>query len=36
VTFGTGQNEPHTVDEWINRDEYERAYALAMRLATMG
>jgi tripeptide aminopeptidase len=36
VTFGTGQNEPHTVDEWINRDEYERACALAVRLATMG
>jgi tripeptide aminopeptidase len=36
VTFGTGQNEPHTIDEWINRDEYERACALAVRLATMG
>jgi tripeptide aminopeptidase len=36
VTFGTGQNEAHTVDEWINRDEYERACALAVRLATMG
>jgi tripeptide aminopeptidase len=36
VTFGTGQNEPHTTDEWINRDEYERACALAVRLATMG
>jgi tripeptide aminopeptidase len=36
VTFGTGQNEPHTTDEWINRDEYERACALALRLATMG
>jgi tripeptide aminopeptidase len=35
VTFGTGQNEPHTTDEWINRDEYERACALALRLATM-
>jgi tripeptide aminopeptidase len=34
VTFGTGQNEPHTIDEWINRDEYERACALAVRLAT--
>src|SRR5438105_4175164 len=28
VTFGAGQNEPHTIDEWINRDDYERAYAL--------
>jgi len=36
ATFGTGQNEPHTIDEWINRDEYERACALALRLATMG
>jgi tripeptide aminopeptidase len=36
VTFGTGQNEPHTIDEWIDRDEYERACALAVRLATMG
>jgi tripeptide aminopeptidase len=36
VTFGTGQNEPHTIDEWINRDDYERACALAVRLATMG
>ena len=35
VTFGAGQNEPHTVDEWINLDEYERACALAVRLATM-
>jgi tripeptide aminopeptidase len=36
VTFGAGQNEPHTVDEWINLDEYERACALALRLATTG
>jgi len=36
VTFGAGQNEVHTVDEWINLDEYERACALAVRLATMG
>jgi tripeptide aminopeptidase len=35
VTFGAGQNEPHTIDEWINLDEYERACALAVRLATM-
>ena len=35
VTFGAGQNEVHTVDEWINLDEYDRACALAMRLATM-
>jgi len=36
VTFGAGQNEVHTVDEWINLDEYDRACALALRLATMG
>jgi tripeptide aminopeptidase len=35
VTFGAGQNEPHTVDEWINLDEFDRACALAVRLATM-
>jgi tripeptide aminopeptidase len=34
VTFGAGQNEPHTVDEWINLDDYEKACALALRLAT--
>jgi tripeptide aminopeptidase len=36
VTFGAGQNEPHTIDEWINLDEFERACELAVRLATMG
>jgi tripeptide aminopeptidase len=35
VTFGAGQNEAHTVDEWINLDEFERGCALALRLATM-
>src|SRR5882757_2222257 len=35
VTFGAGQNEPHTIDEWINLDEYDRACELAMQLATM-
>ena len=35
VTFGAGQNEAHTIDEWINLDEYDRACALALRLATM-
>src|SRR3954451_5714751 len=35
VTFGAGQNEVHTVDEWINLDEYDRACALAVQLATM-
>ena len=35
VTFGAGQNEAHTVDEWIDVNEFERACALAVRLATM-
>ena len=35
VTFGAGQNEPHTIDEWINLDEYEKACRLALELATM-
>jgi tripeptide aminopeptidase len=35
VTFGAGQNEVHTVDEWINVDEYQRACRLAVTLATL-
>ena len=35
VTFGAGQNEVHTTDEWINLDEYDRACELAVKLATM-
>lgn len=35
VTFGAGQNEPHTVDEWIDLKEYEAACGLALELATM-
>jgi tripeptide aminopeptidase len=35
VTFGAGQNEAHTLDEWVNLDEFERACTLAVRLATM-
>jgi acetylornithine deacetylase/succinyl-diaminopimelate desuccinylase-like protein len=35
MTFGAGQNEVHTIDEWINLDEYDRACALAVQLATM-
>jgi hypothetical protein len=30
-----GQNEPHTIDERINLDEHDRAYALAVQLAMM-
>src|SRR3954467_15400472 len=36
VTFGAGQNEVHTIDEWINLEEFDRACALAVGLATMG
>jgi tripeptide aminopeptidase len=35
VTFGAGQNEAHTIDEWINLDDFEEGCALAVRLATM-
>jgi tripeptide aminopeptidase len=35
VTFGAGQNEPHTVDEWIDLAEFEAACRLAVRIATM-
>jgi len=35
VTFGAGQNEVHTVKEWINLTEYARACNLAVTLATM-
>lgn len=35
VTFGAGQNEVHTIDEWINLDEFEAACRLGLRLATM-
>lgn len=34
VTFGAGQNEVHTVDEWIDVGEYQKACALAVQLAT--
>ena len=34
VTFGAGQNEAHTVDEWINLVEFEGACRLAVELAT--
>ena len=34
VTLGAGQNEAHTVDEWINLSEFESACRLAFELAT--
>jgi tripeptide aminopeptidase len=36
VTFGAGQNEAHTVDEWIDLAEFEAACRLAVGLATRG
>ncbi|MDX2155106.1 MAG: M20/M25/M40 family metallo-hydrolase [Hyphomicrobiaceae bacterium] len=35
VTFGAGQVDPHTVDEWIDLDEFDKACRLALTLATM-
>ena len=34
VTFGAGQVEPHTVDEWVDLDEFDNACQLALALAT--
>ncbi len=34
VTFGAGQNEVHTIDEWIDLTEYDKACAVAYELAT--
>jgi len=34
VTFGAGQNEAHTVDEWVDLGEFESACRLAVELAT--
>lgn len=34
VTFGAGQNEPHTVDEWIDIPAFQDACRLAIALAT--
>ena len=35
VTFGAGQVDPHTVDEWVDLDQFENACKLAFTLATM-
>lgn len=35
VTFGAGQNQPHTVDEWIDLVEFAAGCRLAVELATM-
>ena len=34
VTLGAGQNLPHTVEEWIDLDEFDGACRLALTLAT--
>lgn len=34
VTFGTGQNEVHTIDEWIDIPLYQNACRLTLELAT--
>jgi len=34
ATFGAGQNEPHTVDEWIDIPAFQDACRLAIALAT--
>ncbi len=36
VTFGAGQNEVHTLDEWVDLNEFEAACSLVVRLATAG
>lgn len=35
VTLGCGQNSIHTTSEWLDLDEFERAVAIARRVATM-
>ena len=34
VTFGAGQNEAHTIDEWVDLAEFDKACQLAFALAT--
>jgi tripeptide aminopeptidase len=34
VTFGAGQNEIHTIKEWVDLDEFEQGCRLAVILAT--
>jgi tripeptide aminopeptidase len=35
VTFGAGQVDPHTVDEWVDLEQFDNACTLAFTLATM-
>jgi len=36
VTLGCGQNEIHTVNEWLDLDQFSSACRIALRLATSG
>lgn len=36
VTLGAGQNEVHTVDEWIDVPAFQKACEVAIRIATAG
>ncbi len=36
VTFGGGQVDPHTTDEWVDLDQFDNACRLAVTLATLG
>ncbi len=36
VTFGAGQNEIHTVKEWVDLPEFYKGCELAVKLATIG
>jgi tripeptide aminopeptidase len=35
VTFGAGQVDPHTIDEWVDLEQFDNACRLAVALATM-
>jgi tripeptide aminopeptidase len=35
VTLGCGQNNIHTVDEWLDLDEFQKACRIALRIATV-
>jgi tripeptide aminopeptidase len=35
VTFGAGQNEIHTVKEWVDLKEFDHGCQMALTLATM-
>jgi tripeptide aminopeptidase len=35
VTFGAGQNAIHTVEEWVNLDDFDGGCRLAVALATI-